>query len=135
MDGLNVQILIGTNLFSPDSTIQLTPESDIKISIVFQNDKHKEIQYQQISLQLDYQERGRGNIDKKIAVEKNLYPSLSPGNHECIVEFRTPNEPWSYDGYYLKIIWTLRIICKSGFLFGKSEWEFPIILRPIEVVG
>ncbi len=83
--------------FQPGETmqgsVQVTPQGDMNCRHLF--------------VRLVWQTEGRGDRDRGVAAEMDLYqgqlPAGTPRMHSF--HFRLPDGPWSYAGYYINIIW------------------------------
>jgi hypothetical protein len=108
--------------FAPGGTmscsIQLTPQENIRCK--------------RVVAQVMWHTEGRGDRDQGTVVEVPIAPegTLEPGR-PLFQQFNIvlPNEPWSYAGYYINIIWELRVIIDIPFSTDINANQ-PFVLAP-----
>ena len=83
--------------FQPGETLQgsvrITPEADLKARHVY--------------IRLLWHTEGRGDRDQGIAAEQDVHQGLLRGGTPVYYKFhfRLPDQPWSYAGHYVNILW------------------------------
>ncbi|NIS82650.1 MAG: hypothetical protein GTO14_21165 [Anaerolineales bacterium] len=78
-------------------SVQVTPVSDL-------NCRH-------LNARLVWRTEGRGDRDREIVDELDLFQGLLRAGDTSYhtFHFNMPQEPWSYAGYYVNIIWELEV--------------------------
>ena len=98
-------------------SVQVTPVSDLDCRHLF--------------ARLVWRTEGRGDRDRGVAAEMDLFQGLlhagSVTHHTF--HFTLPQEPWSYAGYYVNIIWELEIVIDIPRAVDPKA-SSPFILAP-----
>ncbi len=84
-------------------TVRITPEKDINCRHLF--------------ARLQWRTEGRGDEDKAIVAEQDLYQgTLSAGmpRHHSF-HLRLPDQPWSYVGQLIRIVWEVEVSIDVAF--------------------
>ena len=107
--------------FRPGETmqgsIQVMPQGDMNCRHLF--------------ARLVWQTEGRGDRDRGVVEELDLYQGqLRAGTsmHHSF-HFRLPQEPWSYAGYYINIIWHVEVSIDLAMTIDPKATK-PFILAP-----
>ena len=102
-------------------SVQVTPDSDI-------NCKH-------LYARLIWRTEGRGDTDKGKAAELDLFQGQlragTPTYHTF--HFTLPQEPWSYAGYYINIIWEVEAVVDVPWAVDPKQSQ-PFVLAPTREV-
>jgi len=91
----------GVPAFRPGETvqgsIQITPAADVNCRHLF--------------VRLRWQTEGRGDQDRGVGAEEDLYQGQLRGGVPFYQRFHftAPNEPWSYSGHYVSIVWQVEV--------------------------
>lgn len=101
-------------------SVQITPEGDLNCRHVF--------------ARLQWRTEGRGDEDKAIAAEQDLFQGLLPGGLARHYSFnlRLPDRPWSYAGQLVRIVWEVEVSIDVAFARDPSS-SAAIVMRPGEV--
>lgn len=93
--------LLDMRRYRPGDTINGT-------AVVYPN---KEINAQHIYIRLQWQTAGRGTPFKQKEAELDLFQgTLSAGLPQSYpFQFVVPEQPWSYEGHYIKILWEIEL--------------------------
>jgi hypothetical protein len=84
-----------------------------------------------INLKLEWHTEGRGDRDSGTAGETNLFQGVLPGGRAAEFPFRMnlPDQPWSYDGHYINIVWELAVDIDLPMAINPKS-RSPIVVRP-----
>ncbi len=98
-------------------SVQMTPEKDINCRHVF--------------ARLQWRTEGRGDEDRKVAAEQDLYQGMLQGGLPRHYSFhlRLPDQPWSYAGQLVRIVWEVEVSIDIAFTRDPSA-SIPIVMRP-----
>ena len=100
-------------------SVQITPEQDLNCRHVF--------------ARLQWRTEGRGDEDKEIAAEQDLFQGVLPGGlprHHSF-HLRLPDQPWSYAGQLVRIVWEVEVSIDLAFARDPRA-SFQIVMRPGE---
>ena len=100
-------------------SVQITPEQDLNCRHVF--------------ARLQWRTEGRGDEDKEIAAEQDLFQGVLPGGvprHHSF-HLRLPDQPWSYAGQLVRIVWEVEVSIDVAFARDPRA-SFQIVMRPGE---
>ena len=98
-------------------SVQITPEQDLNCRHVF--------------ARLQWRTEGRGDEDKGIAAEQDLFQGLLPGGlprHHSF-HLRLPDQPWSYAGQLVRIVWEVEVSIDVAFARDPKA-ALPLVMRP-----
>ena len=97
--------------------IQVTPEEDLDCRHLY--------------ARLRWQTEGRGDQDEGVAVEQDLFQGKLPAGVPRTFSFHlaAPNEPWSYAGRYVSIVWAVEAAVDLPWARDPTE-RVPFILAP-----
>ncbi len=108
--------------FEPGSTmqcnVQLTPQENIKCKKVI--------------AQVMWHTEGRGDRDQSSAIDVPIAPEGTlEANRPIYQQFNVvlPKQPWSYAGYYVNIIWELKVTVDIPFATDINASQ-PFVLAP-----
>jgi hypothetical protein len=65
-----------------------------------------------VSVHLCWFTQGKGSVDSEVVAEQD-FPGASPRG-ESTFSFRAPNEPYSYSGTLISLIWALELTAEPG---------------------
>jgi len=111
----------GALRFQPDEaiegTVTILPDSDV-------NCKH-------LYVRLEWHTEGRGSQFRQKVEELDLFQGdlqgLMPRTFDF--SFRLPDEPWSYEGHYISIVWAIAV--QIDVPWGRDvKYEEPFLLSP-----
>ena len=111
----------GGTRFDPGSILEgivtLTPQTDLKCNGV--------------KIRLEWHTEGRGDRDRKTAEEIVAFQGVLPGRQTAVLPFRftLPDQPWSYSGFYINILWELVADVDLPLAINPKS-RYPILLRP-----
>jgi len=85
-------------------------------------------------VRLQWHTEGRGNRDKGVADEQVLFRGeMKQGMpYQHSFQFILPNEPWSYAGHYINIVWEVVVVIDVPMSFDPNA-AFPFVLSPLPV--
>jgi hypothetical protein len=116
----------GRRCYEPGSTVQgwtrLTPHAPV--------DCHK------VAARLEWHTAGRGEPDQECADEVNLWSGRLSGPLVRDFTLTVPQQPWSYAGHYINIMWMVRVVVVaipldvSDFLTVEPTRDEPIVVAP-----
>lgn len=107
--------------FSPgevvQGSVQITPE--------------KEINCRHVYARLQWRTEGRGDEDKQVVAEQDLYQGRLPAGLPRHYSFhlRLPEQPWSYAGQLVRIVWEVEVSIDIALARDPSA-AVPIVMRP-----
>jgi hypothetical protein len=107
--------------FDPGSPVEgkvtITPGADLNCS--------------GITLRLGWHTEGRGDRDRGTAGETVLFQGVLPGGESAEFPFRLilPDQPWSYSGHYINILWELEADIDLPLAVNPKS-RSPILVRP-----
>jgi len=70
--------------------------------------------------------RYKENVEEVVLFQGEFMNGM-PQTYEC--QFRLPEEPWSYDGYYISTIWKVEVQLDVAWALDPKEAR-PFLLRP-----
>jgi hypothetical protein len=109
----------GGRRYEPGSTVQgwarLTPEGTVDC--------------RRVVVRLEWHTEGRGDSDKKCADEVELASGPLSGPLVQSFTLPVPQQPWSYAGHYIHIIWRVLVVVDIPFS-RDIRTEAPIAVAP-----
>ncbi|MGD8848469.1 MAG: arrestin family protein [Anaerolineales bacterium] len=99
-------------------SVQITPDKDL-------NCRH-------IYARLQWRTEGRGDEDKQVVAEQDLFQGelrgSMPRHHSFLL--RLPDQPWSYAGQLVRIVWEVEVTIDIA-LARDPKVAIPIVMRPV----
>jgi len=110
----NPRITAASNSFEPGAMIEG------RLSIIPKRD----LACNSIKIRLEWHTEGRGDRDGRIVTEQEVHKGALTGDQEIAFNFqmRAPEEPWTYSGHYINILWEL-----------AAEIDLPMAINPKSV--
>jgi hypothetical protein len=117
----NAEESFGTWRFRPAEHVQgsvtIIPDSDVKCNHLY--------------VRLEWHTEGRGTQFRQKVSEVDLFQGTLSANMPRSFEFDFPllEEPWSYEGHYISIVWTIAV--QLDVPWGRDvKHEEPFLLLP-----
>ena len=107
--------------FRPGETLQgsvrIKPDEDLKARHVF--------------ARLQWHTEGRGDRDESIIEEQDLFQGMLKAGTPVYYRFhfRLPDQPWSYAGHYVNIVWTIEVSIDLALARDPQAIK-PLVLTP-----
>jgi hypothetical protein len=107
--------------FDPGSTVEgtvaVTPQTDLNCNGV--------------KIRLEWHTEGRGDRDRKTTEEIVAFQGVLASGQPAVLPFRftLPDQPWSYSGFYINILWELVADIDLPLAINPKS-KYPILLRP-----
>jgi hypothetical protein len=104
---------------SIEGTVTITPQVDLNCT--------------GIKLRLGWHTEGRGDRDYRNVEEKVVFQGVLPGGQPAVFpfQFTLPDQPWSYSGHYINILWELVADIDLPLAINPKS-KYPILVRPRE---
>ncbi|MBN2084281.1 MAG: hypothetical protein JW748_03585 [Anaerolineales bacterium] len=110
----NPRITAARNSFEPGAMIAG------RLSVIPKRD----LNCKSVKIRLEWHTEGRGDRDGRIVTEQEVHKGVLAGDQEISFQFemQVPEEPWSYSGHYINILWEL-----------VAEIDLPMAINPRSV--
>jgi hypothetical protein len=84
-----------------------------------------------VKLRLEWHTEGRGDREGGVSEEAILFTGILPGGQPAAFPFRVkaPEQPWSYAGHYIHIIWELAADIDMPLAVNPKS-RHPVVIRP-----
>lgn len=91
----------------------------------------KAIKARHIYIELEWQTHGRGDVDRATVEQKDVFQGELMAGMPVHYDFSfvLPPEPWSYNGHYVNIMWTIKVQVDVPFS-GDIVHREPFVLSP-----
>jgi hypothetical protein len=98
-------------------SVQITPEKDMKCRNIY--------------ARLQWRTEGRGDEDKQVVAEQDLYQGELRGGMPRHHSFhlRLADQPWSYAGQLVRVVWEVEVSIDIAFARDPRA-ALPIVMRP-----
>lgn len=92
----------------------------------------KDVNCRSVELWVEWRTQGRGDRNSEKLPAQTLYSGAIIGGTPLYENFtfQLPNEPWSYSGHYVSIIWEVKVKLNVAF-GGDAEASQAFVMRPI----
>jgi hypothetical protein len=102
-----------------EGTITITPQANLNCN--------------GIKVRAEWHTEGRGDRDQQKADERIVFQGVLAGGQPVVFAFRLtlPEQPWSYTGYYINILWDLVADVDLPLAINPKS-RLPIVVRPAQ---
>jgi hypothetical protein len=109
---------------------QLPPNSPVRGTVTVLTDS--DVTCKNLFVHLIWHTQGRGTRFSQTAVSTDLFQGTISANMPRAFEFdlHLPNEPWSYEGHYVSIVWKIQAQINVSWASDPTH-ELPFICRPL----
>jgi hypothetical protein len=94
---------------------------------------NREVNCNGVKIRLEWHTEGRGDRDGRVVAEQEVFRGVLSADQPSVYSFqlRVPEEPWSYSGYYINILWDLIAEVDLPMAFNPKS-ALRILVRPPE---
>jgi len=92
---------------------------------------HEDLQCRHVFARLRWQTEGRGDRDEGVGIEQDLFQGKLQSGLSRTFSFHlvVPDQPWSYAGHYVSIVWALEVMIDLPWSRDLRE-RMPVVIAP-----